>query len=135
MKIALLTLFLISPVFGHDMIKNELYGSGTPGEGGYEQAIKIDNDIYHAPQYLPYSPTSATIYPRVIEVPCTLEPSSEHTNGVLNCEGYHWNPSMGRAEYLFFSPKIIAKQEPIIKEVQIPGPVIYKEVPVKKKRE
>jgi hypothetical protein len=117
------------PVVG---IERETLGSGTPGKSGFEHALPVlENDIFHAPQYMAHHPTAATIWPRVVEVPC-------HRHGsVVKCEGYHWTPKMGRGEYLFFTPKIIEPQAPTIVEVPVPGPerIILKEVPIKKPRE
>jgi hypothetical protein len=117
-------------------------GSGTPSirnVGGLENATvvdnaKVENNVLHAPQYMPQYPTAATIWPRVVEVPCT-----KATSGDLNCAGYDWNPAMGRGEYLFVSPKVVEVSKPqvvtVIKEV--PGPIreVLVEVPVKKKKE
>lgn len=78
-----------------------LLGSGEPGDGSgpaYENATQVYNNLYHAPQYLPFYPTAATIWPRVIEVPC------RQVGADLLCERYHWRPEYGRAEYLFFTP-------------------------------
>lgn len=77
-----------------------LLGSGEPGGSGagYEDASEVYNNLYHAPQYMPFFPTAATIWPRVIEVPCT-------TSGAdVICERYYWRPEYGRGEYLFFTP-------------------------------
>lgn len=111
-------------------VKNEPLGSGVPGEVGSSWAIPVlENNIYHAPGYLPYHPTAATIYPRVIEVPCT------QTAGITACDGYNWSPEMGRAEYLFFTPKAVKPPVTIIKEVPGPERIILKEVPIKKPKE
>lgn len=116
------------------VIEREALGSGTPGLSGYERAVPVlENNIYHAPQYLPGYPTAATIWPRVIEVPCVRQQSG------LKCQGYHWTPAYGRAEYLFFTPKVVEPVEPVVitKEVivQSPPKIILKEVPVKRKKE
>jgi hypothetical protein len=117
-------------------------GSGTPAVknvGGLENAkvvdsAKVDNNTLHAPQYMPNYPTAATIWPRVVEVPCT-----KATNGDLNCAGYNWNPSLGRGEYLFVQPKVVEAPKPVTVTVikEVPGPVreVLVEVPVKKKKE
>lgn len=98
----------------------------------------VQNNIYHAPQYMPNYPTAATIWPRVVTVDnCTKflnEPNS------VRCDGYNWNPSMGRAEYLFVTTKSVAVPPPpvvveVIKEVPGPERIILQEVPPKKKRE
>ncbi len=108
-------------------------GSGTPGMTGFELTGKWDNNIFHAPQYMPGHPTAATLYPRVVDVECT-----KTTTG-LNCKGYNWLPEMGRGEYLMIRPVLV---EPTPERVRvelvpypIPGPTVYKEVPVKKKGE
>lgn len=77
-------------------------GSGEPERPGYENATFVLNDVYHVPQYLPGLPTAASIWPRVIDVPCTALAS-----GGLRCQGYHWTPAMGRAEYLYFRPVLV----------------------------
>lgn len=78
-------------------------GSGEPERPGYENATLVLNDVYHVPQYLPGLPTAASLWPRVIDVPCTVLPS-----GALRCRGYSWTPAMGRAEYLYFRPVVAA---------------------------
>jgi hypothetical protein len=116
-------------------------GSGTPSNlvGGTENArvvdnAKVENNILHAPQYMPHFPTAATIWPRVVEVPCTKD-----SKGDLTCAGYNWSPSMGPGEYLFVSPKVVEAVKPTVvtKTVVVPGPVreVFVEVPVKKKKE
>lgn len=119
-------------------------GSGAPGQTfsnvGVENAKPVNHSpsVLHAPQYLPFYPTAAVIWPRVIEVPCI-----KAADGALQCEEYHWSPSMGRAEYLFFTP-VVKEPAPsavvreVVKEtVVVPGPerIILKEVPVKPKKE
>jgi hypothetical protein len=118
-------------------VKREQLGSGTPGLVGLENATRWDNNIFHAPQYLPGYPTAASLWARVVEVPC------EKAGDRLECKGYNWLPEMGRGEYLMIKPVIVEKQKPIVitntivKEV--PGPErireVYVEVPVKKKGE
>lgn len=77
-------------------------GSGEPGQDGFENAVPvaIDENVYHVPQYLPGFPTAATLWPRIVHVRCRQTPS------LLQCDGYHWTPAMGRAEYLYFVPVI-----------------------------
>jgi len=82
-------------------------GSGTPGNTLPENALEVFNGVLHAPQYMPGYPTAATIWPRVIEVPCTKD-----TVGDLKCAGYQWTPNLGRGEYLFIAPKVV--EEPVI---------------------
>lgn len=90
-------------------IQRNTFGSGSPdGEpGGYENGEMVFNDVYHVPQYLPGYPTAATIWPRVIDVPCTRA-----AGGELQCQGYNWLPKFGRGEYLFFRPVIVAAPGP-----------------------
>ena len=115
-------------------IHRHTLGSGEQGVRGFELALPVlENHIYHEPQYMPYFPTAATIWPRVIEVKCNMD---------RKCEGYNWAPSMGRAEYLFVTPRVVVEQprplivEKIIEKL-VPGPerIILKEVPVKPKKE
>ena len=77
-----------------------LLGSGEPGAAPstFENATQVYNNLYHAPQYLPFFPTAATIWPRVIEVPCRMSGAD------MLCERYYWRPEYGRGEYLFFTP-------------------------------
>ena len=117
-------------------------GTGTPvyNAKGLENAVvvdnaKVENNILHVPQYLPYHPTAATIWPRVVEVKCM------QTATILECESFNWTPSMGRAEYLFITPKIeqpkvVERHVPVIveKEVIVERKILV-EVPVKKKSE
>jgi len=124
-----------------DIQRNE-YGSGTPGMRGIENADVVENNIYHAPQYLPFHPTAGTIWPRVVEVPCVRVGTSvvstvnrrgdvvaRTTEPKLKCDGYNWTPKMGRGEYLFFKPVIA---EPPAVSVEVRERVIIKEVPRKK---
>lgn len=125
-------------------IERNRLGSGEQGVKGFENAtLVLDNNIFHAPQYLPMYPTAATIWPRVVEVRCnrvgTSVTASVNTAGEvygarnepkLECEGYDWMPALGRGEYLFFKPVIV---EPT--PVQVRERVILKEVPVKKPRQ
>lgn len=100
-------------------IQRNILGSGSPGEepGGYENAERVLNDIYHVPQYLPGSPTAATIWPRVIDVPCARASSGE-----LLCQGYEWLPKFGRAEYLFFRPVLVAAPASVVRSPERPEP-------------
>jgi hypothetical protein len=106
-------------------------GSGTPGMTGFELTGKWDNNIFHAPQYMPGHPTAATLYPRVVDVECTK------TTSGLNCKGYNWLPEMGRGEYLMIRPVLAEPQQVKVElvPVPVPGPTVYKEVPVKPKKE
>ena len=108
-------------------IKAEAYGSGTPGSNGFENATQVENDIFHAPGYLPAFPTAGTIWPRVVDVPCVRSASG------LKCAGFEWTPKMGRGEYLFFRPRIVEPETPPI--VIERERVIIKEVPPKKVHE
>lgn len=117
-------------------IQRNTLGSGQQGSQGFENATKIlDNNVFHAPQYLPHYPTAATIWPRVVEVRCvrvgtsvvvSVNRDGEVTGATnepkMQCEGYDWRPALGRGEYLFFRPVIETPRERII----------LKEVPKKK---
>ena len=86
-------------------------GSGQPNATGIENADKWDQGVYHAPQYMPGYPTAATLWPRVIDVPCTK------VSGTIICNGYNWTPDMGRGEYLMIHPMIaepVKPAEPIV---------------------
>ncbi|CAN5537459.1 hypothetical protein BH10PSE16_BH10PSE16_29910 [soil metagenome] len=83
-------------------------GSGTPGNDGVENATRWDQDIYHAPQYMPGYPTAATLFPRVVPISCIQNETGIH------CKGYHWLAEMGRAEYLMIRP-VIVRETPLQK--------------------
>jgi len=87
-------------------ISREAIGSGQPNASGFENATKWSNDVYHAPQFMPGYPTSATLFPRIVDVQCTK------TVTVLKCKGYNWTPDMGRGEYLMIHPIIIPEITP-----------------------
>lgn len=124
---------LASPVFAQDVQVRQL-GSGTPAaesSKGTEATELVNDTASHAPQYLPGHPTAATIYPRVVEVPCT-----KAADGKLTCAGYNWTPNMGRGEYLYVTPKIIEPAKPVVEKVIVKEPYpVYQEVPAKKKKE
>lgn len=136
----MVALAVSSTAFAADVnVGKAVLGSGTPVNeaSGFENAkvvnnAKVENNILHAPQYMPNYPTAATLWPRVVEVPCT-----KATNGDLNCAGYNWNPALGRGEYLFVSPRIVKEATPTV--VVLPGKETVREVlvevPVKKKKE
>lgn len=131
---ALIALLLITSASAQPIdITRENLGSGSPGAKGVEQAVVVNGDIYHAPQYLPGYPTAATLWPRIIEVPCTAK------DGKLSCQGYNWSPKYGRGEYLFIRPVIqpeVAPQPPqIIREITIKQVPVLVEVPAKPKGE
>lgn len=124
------SILVVAPVFAGEVgVGTKDMGSGTPGSVGLESATVVVNDLRQAPGYLPYHPTAATVWPRVIEVDCVKQSS-----GNLDCEGYRWSPSMGRGEYIFIQPRIKEPVEPVIIERAVPFEVI-KEVPAKKIRE
>lgn len=104
------------------IITDKQLGTGAPQKSvtpgiQLSPADHVSNGMYHVPQYLPNHPTAGTIWPRVVELECT----GSHQLG-WQCDGYHWAPSMGRAEYLFVIPR--AKVAPVLIEV-----------PVKKKKQ
>jgi hypothetical protein len=95
----------VAPAMGQQQVEigRMLLGSGEPGQAGNEPATPIYNNVFHAPQYLPGSPTAASIWPRVIEVNC------RQAGARLECDGYNWTPRMGRGEYLYFMPTVNGK--------------------------
>lgn len=148
----LVTLLALVALAGASMaqsvtVERHNLGSGSPGLNGKELAAMWSNDIYHSPQYMPGYPTAATLFPRVIDVPCTKTATG------LDCGGYNWMPEMGRAEYLMIRPTIVkAPEVKIVEKIvektvekivsvpapyAVPGPerIILKEVPVKPKKE
>ena len=116
---------LTGPVMAQVGIHRVENGSGQPNATGIENADQWEQDIYHAPQYMPGYPTAATLWPHIIDVPCA------NTAGKIICNGYNWTPDMGRTEYLLIRPVISEPVKPIvvtntvtiIKEVKIPVPV------------
>lgn len=126
-------------------IERNTLGSGEQGVKGFENStLVLDNDIYHAPQYMAAYPTAATIWPRVVDVQCirvgtsvqALVDKNGETREVisqpkLKCQGYEWTPKMGRGEYLFFRPQIV-EPEPVAPVVEIRERTIIREVPQKK---
>lgn len=106
--------------------RNDL-GTGVPGLKGVEVAHVMPEGTYHVPQYLPGTPTAATLYPRVVEVSCVRNSDSS-----LKCDGYNWTPDMGRAEYLLVKPHVIEPVQPVIIERPV---TVLKEVSCKKTHE
>lgn len=140
--IALLALVAMSGAFAQDVsntgaskdlqtlpvVRNQL-GTGSPAPMitvGTETAVYVDDGYYHIPQYLPNHPTAGTIWPRVVEVEC------DKVGEKIVCEGYHWLPKLGRAEYIMILPKMKAIA-PVPRAA--PPIIVYREVPVKKKPE
>lgn len=107
------------------------FGSGTPalsfGNTGVENAPQVNHDptVFHAPQYMPFYPTAAVIWPRVVEVNCKREADTS-----LTCENYRWAPAMGRAEYLFITPKVAEAPKAVAPVVVVKE--VIREVPRKK---
>lgn len=84
-----------APVLTNLRIQRMPLGSGQQSAGGTEKAEPVgDLGVYHVPQYMPGYPTSATIWPRAVTVPCVND----------LCAGYEVTPELGRGEYLFFVP-------------------------------
>ncbi|SEJ77024.1 hypothetical protein SAMN05216567_101244 [Variovorax sp. OK605] len=70
-------------------------GSGVQNASGTDVAEPVgDLGVWHVPQYMPGFPTAATIWPRVVIVPCSTD----------LCSGYELTPELGRGEYLYFAP-------------------------------
>jgi hypothetical protein len=79
-------------------------GSGIPNavaqnDSLFEPAVNMGNGLYHVPGYMPYYPTAASIWPRVVQV---------HCNTQQECDGYTVTPGLGRGEYVFIQP-IVSK--------------------------
>ena len=106
-------------------VSRETLGSGQPNSTGIENATKWDNDIYHAPQYMPGYPTAAVLYPRIVDVRCTKD------ENVINCKGYNWIPDMGRGEYLMIRTNIVPEVNPVAPIIVTNTVTIIKEVPVR----
>lgn len=87
-------------------IQRNEFGSGTPGRSGFENAQPWieGSGIYSTPQYMPGYPTSAAIWPRIVEVECEQVALTQ-----INCKGFNWSPELGRAEYLMIRPKLAKK--------------------------
>jgi hypothetical protein len=123
--ISIAALLVSTASFGQAVsIQNVLQGSGSPGMSGYETSLPVSNDYLHTPQFMDGFPTAATIWPRIIDVPCTK------VDGVLKCQGYTWNPKMGRGEYLFIRPVVAEVTPPVVvPPVIVPPVIVVPEVP------
>ena len=83
------------PALPNLRVERMTFGSGQQNAIGRDTAEPVgDLGVWHVPQYMPGYPTSATIWPRVVEIPCANE----------LCAGYEVTPELGRGEYLFFRP-------------------------------
>lgn len=114
---------------GRLRVENSVLGSGVYSVGN-SLAVEVHHGVFHVPQYMPGFPTAATLWPTVIKHNCYI-PNKD-------CDLFDYKPSYGRAEYLFFRP---------YEEKEPPAPVvnccekdrnpivIYKEVPVKAKKQ
>jgi OmpA-OmpF porin, OOP family len=85
-------------------IRNVPFGSGTPSiaslnDQSFSNANSLGNGMYQVPGFMPYYPTAATIWPRVVQVRCSAD-------GV--CDGYSITPALGRGEYLYVQPVVVA---------------------------
>jgi hypothetical protein len=85
-----------------------------------EAADPVTDGYYHAPQYLPYFPTAATMWPRVVEVPC------QEVSGKMLCDQINWTPDFGRGEYVYLKP--LKKAAPVVIERQVPVYVEKKKI-------
>lgn len=83
-------------------IRNVPLGSGIPNalvqNDTFGTATSLGNGVYQVPGYLPYYPTAATIWPRVVQVRC---------NAGGECDGYSITPALGRGEYLYVQPVMV----------------------------
>jgi hypothetical protein len=85
------------------------FGSGTPAADstvGTEVALHVRDGLYHVPNYLPGSPTAATIWPREVPTECATDEETRKPT----CSGYRVYPQTGRGEYIFVRP--VAKAPP-----------------------
>lgn len=128
MKIALaLLLACTSAMSDPTRIDTVPAGSGVPWNSYQERPWRVEPGVFHVPQYLHGFPTAATIWPRIVRVPCSGEV----------CDGYNYLPEMGRSEYLFFTGtdrSVNTTIERII-QVPVPGPTVIREVERKRIRE
>lgn len=143
-KLLTLVLFTLSFVCNaQSVIENKPLGSGN-ATVGKSQAIEVYHGLYFVPQHMPGYPTSAVIWPRVIETDCDLFSTT------LHCNGYNDKSGKGRAEYLFYTARekskfeldfpalvdrvnlISARQKDMVKKLDNRSTIIiYKEVPYK----
>jgi hypothetical protein len=79
-------------------------GSGVPVEAGTPApatAAHVAGNEYHVPNHLPGHPTAATLWPRIVYVPCKRVESQA---GEVECAGYDVSPLRG--EYVYLRPLI-----------------------------
>lgn len=82
-------------------VRNIQLGSGNPSallgndDVSFTTANSVGAGLWQVPGYMPYYPTAATIWPRVVNVMCNSE---------NECNGYNIDPALGRGEYLFIHP-------------------------------
>jgi hypothetical protein len=104
-------------------VENRLIGSGeqavTNAKRFTNAKLVGDYGVYHVPQFLPYYPTAATIWPRVIEVKCKG----------AQCDGYDWTPDMGRGEYVYFrAVQVAVAPAPVVLAAPPPAPMPVKKI-------
>lgn len=83
-------------------------------------AEHVVDGYWHAPEYMPGFPTSATLWPRVVEVPC------QEINGRMMCDQINWTPDFGRGEYVYIKP--YKKPAPVVIEKKVPVYVEKKKI-------
>lgn len=83
-------------------------------------AEPVADGYWHAPEYMPGFPTSATLWPRVVEVPC------QEVSGKMMCDQINWTPDFGRGEYVYIKP--YKKPAPVVVEVVKPVYVEKKKI-------
>lgn len=109
------------------VINRQLVGSGAQTGVGKQTSIIVHRQgLLHTPNYMPGYPTATTLWPRVVRVPCV-----KGVDGKLYCDQFDWTPADGRGEYIYYTPMV---KEPAYCPPS-PPVVVYKEVPVKKKKE
>jgi hypothetical protein len=105
-------------------------GSGVPVIAGVPSPSVADHVAggdYHVPNYLPGHPTAATLWPRVVYVPC----KRDEARGELLCGGYDVSPVRG--EYIYLRPLVEATPPPREVPPPPPKPIPRPAPPVRKK--
>lgn len=106
-------------------------GSGVPVAVGTPAASVADHIVggdHHVPGYLPGHPTAATLWPRVVHVPC----KRDEANGDLACAGYGISPLRG--EYIYVRPVVEAAPPAPRPEAPRPAPEAPRPAPAVPKK-
>ena len=105
-------------------IQNEQMGSGAPFARvteGSELARYWGDGLYYVPGYYPGFPTAATLWPRMVEVPCI-----KNADGSLSCHGYSVlaQQAGNRGEFILFKPVIEQPAAPVVQTQSPPVTII-----------